>query len=213
MCQPSFGEPARRDRYAAAFPVSRGLISFASGRGAEDGVSRGFFSGPTLTPAYAALCRAPWRVRPVSCGFAVESLVDVPVHRAALGLPDAAALLKLSRSVGSCRRWTTSATTASAPTPCDAHFLGAPQSALGHGGGGASTSVASHLPVARESMSRPFGIRSGRVFAWRHGDPNQVVRRVAQSDICAVPPLRRRIHRVCSARQRGLLLDPGPEAP
>jgi hypothetical protein len=42
---------------------------------------------------YTALRRVAQRVRPVRCGFAVESSVEIAVHTAAQGMPDAVALL------------------------------------------------------------------------------------------------------------------------
>ena len=44
---------------------------------------------------YAALCRVARCVRPLRSGFALEFPVELPLHRAALGMPHASALLKV----------------------------------------------------------------------------------------------------------------------
>jgi hypothetical protein len=53
----------------------------------------GLFIGTYSAVPYAALCRMGQRVRPVRCAFAVESSVEIAVHRAAQGMPYAVALL------------------------------------------------------------------------------------------------------------------------
>jgi hypothetical protein len=59
----------------------------------EDQRLSGLFLGTCSAMPYAALCRLAPRTRSVSCGFAVESSVDVRSHWAAWGMPHAAALL------------------------------------------------------------------------------------------------------------------------
>ena len=54
----------------------------------------GAFSRDLLSVALAAPCRVAARTRPAGCGFAADTLAFVPLHRAALGMPHAAALLK-----------------------------------------------------------------------------------------------------------------------
>ena len=63
----------------------------------------GLFIGTYSPFALAALCKGVPRTRPVRCGFSVESPVVVSLHRAALCMPCAVALLKDSRheTVGS----------------------------------------------------------------------------------------------------------------
>ena len=53
----------------------------------------GLFIGTCSTVPYAALRRVAQRVRPVRCAFAVESSVEIAVHRAGQGMPYAVALL------------------------------------------------------------------------------------------------------------------------
>jgi len=47
----------------------------------------GLFIGTCSTVPYAALRRVAQRVRPVRCAFAVESSVEIAVHRAGQGMP------------------------------------------------------------------------------------------------------------------------------
>jgi hypothetical protein len=53
----------------------------------------GLFLGTCSTLPYAALCRVAPRTQLVRWGFAAGSSVDEPLHRAALGMPHAVALL------------------------------------------------------------------------------------------------------------------------
>ena len=59
----------------------------------------GLFLGTYSAVPYAALCRVVQRVRPVRCAFAVESSVEMAVHRAAQGMPYGVALLMQGRAV------------------------------------------------------------------------------------------------------------------
>ena len=58
----------------------------------------GLFLGTYSPVPYAAPCRLAPRTRPVRCRFAVESLDEVKMRRAARGMPYATALLNVSRS-------------------------------------------------------------------------------------------------------------------